>query len=105
MIKIDAEAHDAVILADLDPMLRPKLIWVEWHRSYQFYDYQNLVLEDLDSCTPESAQLFNISRGLGYQIFKPGFPLRRVKGCENKHYEQDLLLLKTEFVKHYSVEN
>ena len=69
--------------------------------TFQFYDYKNNILEDENFCTPESQNLFNISYGLGYQIFQPRLPLQRVKGCANKHYEFDLLLLKNEFVKNY----
>ena len=101
MVKIDAETHDSVILSDLDPLFRPTFLWVEWHWSYQFYDYENSVFEDPDYCTPESANLFNISYNLGYQVLKPSPPLQRVEGCENKNYQFDLLLMKTSFVNEY----
>ena len=101
LIKIDAETHDSVILFDLDPKFRPPVIWVEWHRSYKFYDYENLILEDDNLCTPESANLFNISHHLGYQVFQPRHPLQRVEGCQNKYYEFDLLLLENRFVNKY----
>ena len=52
MVKIDAEGHDAVILSDLDPRFRPKVGWVEWYLPYEYYDFENFVLEDDDLCTP-----------------------------------------------------
>ena len=96
LVKIDAETHDSVILSDLDPSFRPNIMWVEWHRSYQFYDYEKMIMEDEQFCTPQSSNLFNISSSLGYQIFQPRLPLQRVNGCENKNYEFDLLLVKNE---------
>ena len=39
MIKIDTEGHDVVILDDLDPRLRPPVIWVEWFREYKYIIY------------------------------------------------------------------
>ena len=99
MVKIDAEGHDSVILSDLDPRFRPKVLWVEWHRSYQFFDYNNAIFEDDGYCTEESRTLFNISYSLGYEIFQPRLPLRKVEGCETEFYEKDLLLLKAEFVQ------
>jgi len=98
MVKIDAEGHDSIILSDLDPSFRPRVIWVEWHRRYQFYDYPNHILEDENYCTEDSRNLFNISNSLGYQIFQPRLPLVKVVGCQTKYYEPDILLLKNEFV-------
>ena len=57
------------------------------------------ILEDDDWCTPGSASLFDIPHSLGYQVFSPSMPLRRVPGCQTKHFVSDLLLLKNEFVK------
>ena len=99
MVKIDTEGHDAVILSDMDPRFRPRVLWVEWFLRFEFYDWDNLVLEDDDECTPGSASLFDIPHSLGYQVFNPYFPLRKAPGCQTKHYISDLLLLKNEFVK------
>jgi hypothetical protein len=99
MVKIDTEGHDAVILSDMDPQFRPRVLWVEWFLRFKFYDWDKLVLEDDDECTPGSARLFDIPHSLGYQVFNPYFPLRKAPGCQTKHYITDLLLLKNEFVK------
>ena len=49
MIKIDTEGYDVVILEDLDPKLRPSVMWIEWFTIYQFYKYdrktQNYIYE------------------------------------------------------------
>ena len=45
VIKIDTEAHDVVILADLPAAFRPPVIWLEWFREYQFVDMKNVILE------------------------------------------------------------
>ena len=42
MIKIDTEGHDVVILDDLDPRLRPPVIWVEWFREYKYFKYDRV---------------------------------------------------------------
>ena len=39
MIKIDTEGYDVVILEDLDPRLRPPIMWIEWFVIYKFYKY------------------------------------------------------------------
>ena len=98
MVKIDTEGHDAVILSDLDPRFRPRVLWVEWFLRYEFYDWDKLIMEDYDWCTPGSASLFDIPHKLGYQVFKPSMPLSRVPGCQTKHYISDLLMLKNDFV-------
>ena len=96
---MDTEGHDAVILSDMDPRFRPRVLWVEWFLRFKFYDWDNLVLEDEDECTPGSKSLFDIPQSLGYQVFNPYFPLRKAPGCQTKNYISDLLLLKNEFVK------
>ena len=30
---------------------------------------------------------------MGYEIFEPKLPLKRVKGCQNRNYRPDLLLI------------
>ena len=30
---------------------------------------------------------------MGYDIFEPKLPLRKVKGCQNRNYQPDLLLI------------
>ena len=57
-------------------------------------DKQNFELEHEDFCTKESATLFQEIIKLGYEIFKPGWPLEKLRGCANKYYEMDLLLIK-----------
>ena len=99
MIKIDTEGHDAVILSDLDPRFRPRVLWVEWYSGFQFYDYENLIMEDENWCTPGSASLFDIPHSLGYQVFSPSMPLKKMEGCETKNYVPDLLLIKNKFVE------
>ena len=36
------------------------MLWVEWFLPYEYYDFDNSVLEDSDLCTPGSAKLFDI---------------------------------------------
>ena len=87
LIKTDTEGHDQVILADLDPRLRPGVIWVEWFAGYHSGSPSH--------CTTSSAKLFKTAKELGYQIYQPRLPLRNIGGCENRFYENDLLLIKT----------
>ena len=42
--------------------------------------------------------MFKTIINLGYEIFAPELPLRKVIGCGNKFYEADLLLVKKEFI-------
>ena len=88
LIKTDTEGHDHVILADLDPSLRPDVIWVEWFAGYHSGSPSH--------CTRRSAKLFKTAEELGYQIFEPRLPLRKIRGCKNKYYESDLLLIRSE---------
>ena len=99
MIKIDTEGHDAVILSDLDQRLKPRVLWVEWFLRYEFYDFDNFILEDENWCTPGSASLFDIPHRLGYQVFSPSMPLKKIGGCQTKYYVSDLLMLRNEFVQ------
>ena len=55
--------------------------------------------QDDDYCSPKSAKLFQTVLDLGYEIFEPRFPLRKIRGCKNKYYEFDLLLIEKELVK------
>ena len=53
MVKVDTEGHDAVILSDMENSeFRPRVLWVEWALRYEFYDFEKLILEDEDWCTP-----------------------------------------------------
>ena len=99
MVKIDTEGHDAVILSDMDPKFRPRLLWVEWALRFEFYDFANLSLEDENWCTPGSASLFDIPHSLGYTVFNPSLPLARAAGCQTKNYISDLLMLTNTFVE------
>ena len=127
MIKIDTEGHDVVILHDLDPKLRPPIMWVEWFREYKFFIYDKVnkkysievklenincalsnifmskktgfsFLKDDGYCTQNSAKLFKTIVDLGYEIFAPEFPLRKIVGCANRYYKSDLLLVSKEFI-------
>lgn len=83
-----------VILEDmLNHQWRPPILWVEWFRNFQFTDIKNLVLEDEDFCTTQSARLFQTAIDLGYEIFESRLPLRRKRGCQNKYWSMDLLLI------------
>ena len=86
LIKTDTEGHDHVILADLDPRLRPGVIWVEWFAGYHSGPSSH--------CTSSSARLFKTAEELGYQIYQPRLPLSKMRGCENRFYEKYLLLIK-----------
>ena len=57
--------------------------------------------QDEDYCTKESALLFETATTAGYEIFQPGWPLRKIKGCANKYYEADLLLVEKIFLAEY----
>ena len=37
--------------------------------------------------------MFETVLDLGYEIFEPRFPLRKMRGCKNKYFEFDLLLI------------
>ena len=54
--------------------------------------------QDDDYCSPKSAKLFQTVLDLGYEIFEPRFPLKKMRGCKNKFYEVDLLLIEKEQV-------
>ena len=56
------------------------------------------MVQEEDYCSPESAKLFQTVLDLGYEIFKPRFPLQKMRGCKNKYFEMDLLLIKKELV-------
>ena len=56
------------------------------------------IVQDDDHCSPESAKLFQTVLDLGYEIFEPRFPLKKMRGCKNKFYEDDLLLIEKELV-------
>lgn len=86
LIKLDTEGHDQVILSDLAKSdLRPPFIWTEWFASYKFGGPNH--------CSKRSAKLFKTSTSMGYQIFQPTLPLKTVPGCQNRHYQRDLLLI------------
>ena len=34
----------------------------------------------------------------GYEIFQPSWPLTQLKGCANKHWTEDLLLISRTFL-------
>jgi hypothetical protein len=49
---------------------------VEWFGEYK---------RGTDShCSKDSEALFTVAEDLGYSIFKPSLPLRRVEGCQNR---------------------
>ena len=56
------------------------------------------MVQDDDYCSPKSAKLFQTVLDLGYEIFEPRFPLKKMRGCKNKFYEDDLLLIEKEQV-------
>ena len=37
--------------------------------------------------------MFQTVIDLGYEIFEPKFPLTKIRGCKNKYFESDLLLI------------
>jgi len=103
MVKIDTEGHDVVILEDLKHFnFRPPIIWTEWFQLYKFVNISNIgngILEEDNFCTPNSARLFNSIIDLGFDIFHPSLPLKRMIGCANKYYEKDLLLIDRNFLE------
>jgi len=86
MVKIDTEGHDAAILASLasDPW-RPPVVWVEWFAGYKKGPWS--------SCSEGSQRLFTVAADLGYSLYRPSLPLTPIKGCQNRYYEKDLLLV------------
>ena len=55
-------------------------------------------MQDSDYCTEESARLFQTIISLGYEIFRPGWPLTKQTGCANKFWVEDLLLVRRDFL-------
>ena len=68
-------------------------------------DDDGLFSQDLDLCSPESAKLFQTIIDLGYEIFEPSLPLRKVPGCQNANFQQDLLLVEKHFFRKWYREN
>ena len=58
-------------------------------------------MQDSDYCTEESARLFRTILSLGYEIFQPGWPLRKMTGCANKFWVEDLLLVRRDFLQEF----
>ena len=52
-----------------------------------------ILFQDDNFCTEESAEFFKKILAMGYDIFEPKLPLRKVKGCQNRNYQPDLLLI------------
>ena len=106
LVKIDTEGHDQTILADLPPSFRPPLLWVEWYEvmktvTTQNGDNQGIIIEDDNFCTESSANYFRTISHLGYEIFEPSLPLKRITGCANKYYRNDLLLIERTFLEDF----
>ena len=104
LVKLDTEGHDLTILADFPPSFRPPLVWVEWYGLMRFSVSRNKseeFLEDDDLCTESSAEFFRKISELGYEIFEPTLPLKRMVGCANKYYKDDLLLIEGKFLRKY----
>ena len=60
-------------------------------------------LQDPDYCTDKSAKLFQTITGLHYEIFQPRWPLRRLPGCANKFWTEDLLLISRSFLREFNI--
>ena len=104
LVKIDTEGHDLTILTDFPPTFRPPLVWVEWYGAMLYSVSRNKsqeFLEDDQLCTESSAEFFRKISELGYEIFKPTLPLKRMIGCANKYYKDDLLLIERKFLRKY----
>ena len=107
LVKIDTEGHDQRILADLPPSFRPPLLWVEWYEVMKTVplpegsNQDGIIIEDDDFCTESSANYFRTISGLGYEIFEPSLPLKRITGCANKYYRNDLLLIERRFLQDF----
>ena len=103
LVKIDTEGHDEVILADLPPSFRPPMLWVEWYgwMKLTVTRDERLILEHDHFCTESSANYFHTISELGYEIFEPTLPLRRIKGCANRFYKDDLLLIEKKFLVNF----
>eukprot|EP01062_Namystynia_karyoxenos_P060222 TRINITY_DN51752_c0_g1_i1.p1 TRINITY_DN51752_c0_g1~~TRINITY_DN51752_c0_g1_i1.p1 ORF type:complete len:385 (+),score=42.82 TRINITY_DN51752_c0_g1_i1:86-1240(+) len=104
-IKIDAEGQDNNILRAIKDLLdsnRPAM-WVEWYGRFKS--------SPSTTCSAGSAALFATIRDLGYVPYIPCSPIHRrppnqmpkcawppeqVRGCENRHWQADLLLLPKE---------
>ena len=73
------------------------------------FDFCNSILinivQDDDYCTPQSAKLFQAALDLGYEILEPSLPLKRMKGCANKYWTIDLLLIQRSHLLSWMEEN
>ena len=49
--------------------------------------------------------MFRAALELGYEILEPGLPLRRVRGCANKHWTMDLLLVQSSLLLAWARDN
>ena len=104
LVKIDTEGHDLTILTDFPPTFRPPLVWVEWFAPMQYSVSRNksqTFMEADELCTESSAEFFRKISQLGYEIFEPRLPLKRLVGCANKFYKDDLLLIERKFLTNY----
>ena len=119
------QGHDVVILEDLiGTAWRPPVMWVEWFRDYKWIKSEKesflevrkwcrimlLILRNRnwlfyfqgdDYCTPESAKLFQTVIDLGYEIFEPKLPLRKLRGCKNKYFVSDLMLIERKILSNW----
>ena len=57
------------------------------------------LVQDDEYCTPESAKLFQTVIEVGYEIFKANLPLKKIRGCKNKYFEESLLLIERKLLK------
>ena len=92
------------LFLNFPPSFRPPLVWVEWYGTMQFSLSRNTsdeFLEDDELCTESSAEFFRKISELGYEIFEPTLPLKRMVGCANKYYKDDLLLIERKFLRKY----
>ena len=49
--------------------------------------------------------MFRAALDLGYELLEPGLPLRRVRGCANKHWTMDLLLVQRSLLLTWARDN
>ena len=49
--------------------------------------------------------MFRAALELGYEILEPSVPLRRVRGCANKHWTMDLLLVQSSLLLAWARDN
>eukprot|EP01065_Artemidia_motanka_P033858 TRINITY_DN40897_c0_g1_i1.p1 TRINITY_DN40897_c0_g1~~TRINITY_DN40897_c0_g1_i1.p1 ORF type:complete len:375 (+),score=129.25 TRINITY_DN40897_c0_g1_i1:57-1181(+) len=101
-IKIDCEGHDPAIVESIQDLLRMNkpALWIEWFAPFKG--------SSPDACSADSKNMFDIIEKAGYVAYQSctqprgldarlcEWPPKKSRGCQNKNWETDLLLLPKE---------